>query len=160
MTTEAILLVEDDADSAFFFTHTVEKLGIPNQVRVAKDGRQALDYLAGTGEFADREKHPFPGMVILDLKLPHCSGFEVLQTLRQRPETQKLIVLMLTSSASDEDVARAYTLGVNAYLVKPLSLEKLGEIVHSIQSFWLTHNHPPPAGQPGGATNPFDGFSQ
>lgn len=143
MTTTPILLVEDEPDSVFFFEHTMKKANIANPLRVAKDGREALDYLEGVGPFADRAKHPLPGLVILDLKLPHASGFEVLQRLRQRPETRTLIVLMLTSSASDDDIAKAYSLGANGYLVKPLQLEELAEIVHAIKIFWLTHNHPP-----------------
>lgn len=144
MNAPTILLVEDDADSVFLFEHTVRKLGITNPLRVARDGREALDYLEGVGDFADRQKHPLPGLILLDLKLPRISGFEVLQALRQRPETRPLIVVVLTSSASDEDIAKAYALGANAYLVKPLQLEKLEEIVQAIKVFWLTHNHPPP----------------
>lgn len=144
MNAPTILLVEDDADSVFLFEHTVRKLGITNPLRVARDGREALDYLEGVGDFADRQKHPLPGLILLDLKLPRISGFEVFQALRQRPETHPLIVVVLTSSASDEDIAQAYALGANAYLVKPLQLEKLEEIVLAIKNFWLTHNHPPP----------------
>ncbi|MDB6170373.1 MAG: two-component system response regulator [Verrucomicrobia bacterium] len=149
MTTILILLVEDEPNSVFFFEHAATKVGITNPLRVAKDGREALDYLEGVGEFADRRKHPLPGLVILDLKLPRVAGFEVLKQLRQQPETRALPVLMLTSSASDEDVARAYALGANGYLVKPSQLEELVKVVQGIKDFWLTLNRPPP---PGGAS--------
>ena len=144
MNISPLLLVEDEPTSVFFFEHTVKKLGILNPVQIAKDGREALDYLEGVGEFADRLKYPLPGLVILDLKLPRISGFEVLHQLRQRRETKNLIVVMLTSSASDQDIAEAYALGANGYLVKPLQLEKLEEIVRSIRDFWLNNNHAPP----------------
>jgi two-component system response regulator len=136
-----ILLVEDEPDSVFFFEHTVKKLEIANPVQVAKDGREALDYLTGAGKFADRQSYPLPGLVILDLKLPRATGLEVLREIRQRPETRNMIVVMLTSSASDDDIASAYALGANGYLVKPLHLEELAKIMQSIKDFWLTHNH-------------------
>lgn len=146
MNAPTILLAEDEPTGVFLFQHTVKKLGILNPLHVAKDGREALDYLEGVGEFADRGKFPLPGLVILDLKMPRISGFGVLRQMRQRPETQRTIVLMLTSSASDEDIAEAYALGVNGYLVKPLHLEKLQEMVQAIKDFWLTHNHAPAVG--------------
>ncbi len=144
MNTSIILLVEDEPTSVFFFEHMVKKLGITNPVRIARDGREALDYLEGAGEFVDRQKNPMPGLVLLDLKLPRVSGFEVLQQLRQNSETKKIVVLILSSSASDDDIAKAYSLGAHGYLVKPLHLEELQEIVQAIKDFWLTHNHPPP----------------
>jgi len=145
MSAPAILLVEDDPNSVFFFEHTMQNLGIANSLHVVTDGRMALDYLEGVGRYADRLQYPVPSLVLLDLKLPRVPGFEVLQQLRQRPATHTLIVIVLSSSASDEDVARAYNLGANAYLVKPSRLEELEEIVRGIKTFWLTHNHPPPA---------------
>jgi CheY-like chemotaxis protein len=143
MNTSTILLAEDEPHAVFFFKHMMEKLGILHPLHVAKDGREALNYLGGMGEFADRKKHPLPGLVILDLKMPRATGFEVLKELRQRPETRTLIVLMLTSSASDEDIAEAYALGANGYLVKPHRLEELEKVVGAIKDFWLTHNHAP-----------------
>lgn len=144
MSAPSLLLVEDDPNSVFFFQHSMESLGIANPLHVATDGRMALDYLEGVGPYADRAQYPMPALVLLDLKLPRVPGFDVLQQLRQRPETRSLIVIVLTSSASTEDLARAYGLGANAYLVKPSQLEELETLVRSIQSFWLTHNHSPP----------------
>jgi CheY-like chemotaxis protein len=144
MNSTPILLVEDEPDSVFFFQHAAEKVELTNPVRVAKDGQEALDYLEGSGEFGDREKHPLPGLVILDLKLPRATGFEVLRRVRANTGLRKLIVVILTSSASDDDIDKAYALGVNAYLVKPLQLADLITIVQAVKTFWLTHNHPPP----------------
>ncbi|MEO6568383.1 MAG: response regulator, partial [Opitutaceae bacterium] len=88
--TMPILLVEDEPHSVFFFEHSLEKLKITNPLRVAKDGREALDYLEGVGEFGDRSKFPLPTLVVLDIKLPRLSGFEVLQRMRERPETRTM----------------------------------------------------------------------
>jgi two-component system response regulator len=145
MNPSTLLLVEDEPTSVFFFEHLIKKLGILNPLQIAKDGREALDYLEGVGEFSDRLKFPLPGVVILDLKLPRVPGFEVLQRLRHRPETQHIVVVILSSSASDEDIAKAYALGANGYLVKPARLEELQQIVLAIKDFWLTHNHAAPA---------------
>ena len=140
-----ILLVEDDTGSVFFFQHVAEKIGMTNPLHVATDGQEALNYLEGIGEFADRHKFPLPGLVLLDLKLPRASGFDVLRRIRASANLRKLIVIMLTASASDNDVQEAYALGANAYLVKPLQLEHLEAIARTIKDFWLTHNHPPQA---------------
>jgi len=141
MTTPPILLVEDEPNIVFFFRHIAEKIGITNPLHVAKDGQEALDYLEGAGEFYNRKTHPLPGLVILDLKLPFVSGFEVLARIRSTPGLRKLIVVMLTSSPSDADVDQAYALGANAYLVKPMGLEKLTATLQAIKDFWLTHNY-------------------
>ena len=138
-----ILLVEDEPNDAFFFQHCVKRAGIPNPVVVAHDGREALDYLEGADPFHDREKHPLPWLVMLDLKLPRITGFEVLERIRQLPALRKLIVVVLTSSSSQIDIERAYELGANAYLVKPSESAELAEIVRSIKDFWLIHNRPP-----------------
>lgn len=136
-----ILLVEDDPNSVFFFEHVIEKLEIVNPVHVVTDGQEALDYFAGAGKFADRRAFPMPGLVILDLKLPRASGFEVLREIRAHPEWRKLIVVILTASGSDDDIAKAYELGANAYLVKPIELTDFTKIVQAIKDFWLTYNH-------------------
>lgn len=135
-----ILLVEDEPDSVFFFRRIVNKLGITHPVQVATDGQEALDYLNGAGKFGDRLEFPRPGLVVLDLRLPRATGFEVLQQIRASPSLRSLIVVMLTSSTSEEDITKAYALGANAYLVKPAELDELTRIIQSIQDFWLTHN--------------------
>lgn len=143
MTATTILLVEDDPNSVYFFKHVAKKVGITNPLHVAEDGRKALDYLEGVGKFADRNDYPLPGLVILDLKLPRATGFEVLRQMRTHPELRKMIVVMMTSSASDDDIDKSYALGVNAYLVKPLRLEELTATIQAIKDFWLIQNHPP-----------------
>lgn len=143
MSPATILLVEDDPNSVFFFQHAIEQLGITNPLQVATDGREALDYLENNGAFANRQKYPLPGLVVLDLKLPRASGFDVLRQMRANPALPKIVVIMLTSSADEDDVRQAYALGANAYLVKPLQLTDLVAIVQAIRDFWITHNHAP-----------------
>jgi CheY-like chemotaxis protein len=136
---KTILQVEDDPNDVFLFEHAMRKAGVTNPVQVASDGQQAIDYLQGAGKFADREKYPFPGLVLLDLKLPYVMGLDVLKWIRKQPGTA-LVVLMLTASGEEGDVATAYRLGANGFLIKPSEASKLYEMVKAIHDFWLTHN--------------------
>jgi CheY-like chemotaxis protein len=139
-----ILLVEDEPNDAFFFEHSLREAGIVNRLRVVRDGFEALDYLKGVGKFADREAHPLPCLVVLDLKLPRKTGFEVLEQMRLEPGLRRMIVLVLTSSSSDGDIVKSYDLGANAYLVKPSDSRELACMVRTLKDFWLTYNRPPP----------------
>ena len=134
-----ILQVDDDPNDVFLLQRAMKRMGVPNPIQVATDGREAIDYLQGAGKFADRVKFPFPCLVLLDLKLPYVMGLEVLRTIRKKPGPA-LMVVMLTASAEDTDIAAAYRLGANGFLTKPSEASKLEEIVKSIKDFWLTHN--------------------
>ena len=136
---KTILQVEDDSNDVFFFQRAMKKAGVPNPIQVARDGQDAIDYLQGAGKFADRTQFPLPGLVLLDLKLPYVMGIEVLRWIRQQPGTP-IIVVVLTASGGDEDVATAYRLGANGFLVKPSEADKLDDMVKAIGDFWLTHN--------------------
>jgi CheY-like chemotaxis protein len=141
-----ILLVEDEKNDVFFLKHAFKEVGILNPLQVAQDGKEAMDYLSGTGEYADRERFPLPCLILLDLKLPRVMGFEVLKWMREQPELKALIVIVLTSSRLEPDIETAYQLGANAYLVKPSSPPQLREIVIGIKQFWLELNHCPGMG--------------
>jgi CheY-like chemotaxis protein len=132
-----LLLVEDNGDDVFFMKRAMSTAGITHQLETAADGQAAIDYLSGKGEFADRQRFPLPFLIFLDLKLPHKSGLEVLEWLRTQPHLRTLIVLVLTSSREESDVAKAYTLGANCFLVKPPSGLQLNELVKLIRSYWL-----------------------
>jgi CheY-like chemotaxis protein len=134
-----ILQVEDDPNDVFLFQHAMTKAGVANPVQVVTDGQQAIDYLQGAGKFADREKFPFPCLVLLDLKLPYVMGLDVLQWIRKELGPA-LIVLMLTASGEEADIATAYRLGANGFLVKPSEASKLHDMAKAIKDFWLTHN--------------------
>ena len=137
-----ILQVEDDPNDVFLLQHAMNKVGVANPIQVATDGQQAIDYLKGTGEFANREKFPLPCLVLLDLKLPLVMGPNVLKWIRQQPGPA-LVVVMLTASGEDADIATAYRLGANAFLTKPSRSSKLEDMVKAIKDFWLTHNTVP-----------------
>ena len=136
----AILIVEDSPDDLFFLQRSFEIAGIRSILRSVEDGQQAMDYLQGSGPFADRTAYPLPSLVLLDLKLPLKHGFEVLAWLRQQPLLRGIVVVVLTSSSEERDIARAYDLGANAFLVKPTSIDKLTAIVRALDTFWLQHN--------------------
>ncbi len=137
-----ILHVEDEENDVFLMQHAFNKAGFTAPVHVATDGQQALDYLKGEGKFSNRAEFPFPSLVLLDLKLPYVPGLGVLKFIREAG--LPVIVVILTSSESDTDIAAAYRLGANAYLVKPGDTTKLLDIAKGIQQFWLTLNRPPP----------------
>jgi len=140
--TRAILLVEDDENDVLVMTMALEKSGLTCPIRVARDGREAQDYLSGIGKFADRQEYPLPYLTLLDLKLPRVMGLEVLKWLRERPEFDSIIVLILSSSSMPEDIQGAYHLHANGYLVKPYNLEKLHLMTQAIKEFWYLQNQP------------------
>lgn len=143
MTTETILLVEDDENDAFFLKRAIRKIGMLNPVQNVRDGQEAINYLQGAGKFGERGEFPLPGLILLDLKLPLVLGLDVLKWIRQNSDTSP-IVIILSSSAAETDVASAYRLGANAYLVKPSAAGNLERMVTSINDFWLLQNTPPP----------------
>lgn len=134
-----ILHVDDDPNDVFFLEHAMHKAGIANPMHVVRDGREAIEYLKGLGKFADRRRFPLPHLVLLDLKLPYVMGLDVLKWIRQESRLP-LVVVMLTASAEDADIAGAYRLGANAFLTKPSEASKLVDMVQAIKAFWLTHN--------------------
>jgi CheY-like chemotaxis protein len=144
MTTDSILQVEDEEPYVFLMQLMFERAAITNPVHVVPDGQAAIDYLAGAGAYADREKHPLPCLVLLDLKLPKVSGLEVLEWLRQQPRLKRLVVVVLSASSQPEDIERAYDLGANSYIEKPLQMDRTLEIVKLLKGWWLDCNHFPP----------------
>ena len=141
MKSRCILHVEDDEPYVFLLRLTFERAGITNPLYAVSDGQMAIDYLAGAGAFADRERHPLPCLVLLDLKLPKVGGLEVLKWIREQPELKKLVVVVLSASAQLEDIERAYELGANSYIEKPCALERMQEIAHLLKGWWLGYNH-------------------
>jgi CheY-like chemotaxis protein len=134
---ETILLVEDNPDDVLLIKRAFKKAGLGHSLQVATHGEEAVDYLAGGGGFADRDKHPFPALVLLDLQLPRRSGHEVLAWLRDQEDLRRLPVVVLTSSREPSDINRAYDLGANSYHVKPVSFDALLEMVQVVERYWL-----------------------
>ena len=141
---DTILLVEDSPDDVFFLQRAFKRAEIKNPIQVAADGQQALDYLSGKGEFADRQKFPLPHLVLLDLKLPYVLGLDVLRWIRAQPKLQTTPVIILTSSSERSDLDRAYCLGANSFIVKPSDGERLFSFAKSFAEYWLKHNVSPP----------------
>ena len=110
---------------------------------MVEDGKKALDYLRGAGEFADRGKFPEPGLMLLDLKMPVKNGFETLEELRAQDRWRFLPVLILSASSQPQDIEKAHHLGANGYLIKPAVLADLTEMMKATAAFWLSFNHVP-----------------
>jgi CheY-like chemotaxis protein len=140
MNSQTILLVEDNEDDAFFMQQALKDAEIVNPLQIVEDGQQAIDYLAGMGRFADRQKYPLPMVVFLDLKLPIKSGHQVLEWIRAQPEFEKLIVIVLTSSNEPVDLNRSYHLGANSFVVKPPTPAQLLDLAGAFKLWWLKHN--------------------
>lgn len=140
---EHILLAKDNEDYALLFQHALQTARIQANLLIVRDGKEAVDYLAGAEPYADRTKHPFPKLVLLDLKMPRMDGFEVLSAVRQRLGFTRLPVIVLTHSDNPADIRRAYELGATSYFQKPDSLEGLDEMIHVLHAYWLKFNHFP-----------------
>ena len=132
-----ILLIEDNLDDVLFMKRSLSHLGIADKMMVVESGEDAIAYLGGEGEYADREAHPMPVLIFLDLKMPGKSGFDVLSWIRSQEELKTLLVLVLSTSREDRDVDQAYRLGANSFLVKPGTLDGLDQLMSRVQTYWL-----------------------
>jgi len=137
----AILLVEDNEDDAFLMKRALAAADVANPIYHVETGQQAIDYLAGAHPFQDRNRHPMPVIVFLDLKLPLMSGHEVLEWIRGQRQLESLAVVVLTSSNEPSDVRRSYSLGANSYLVKPLTAQQLVDLAKAFK--WSWHRRTP-----------------
>ena len=138
-----ILLVEDRRMDVELTLDAFREAQLQDTVHVAWTGEQALDYLFGRGEFGDRDRHPMPDLVLLDLKLPGIDGQEVLRQVKSTPELKRLPVVVLTSSREQRDRLECYDHGVNSFLVKPISFDGFTEVVREVHAYWLGLNVPP-----------------
>jgi len=139
-----ILLVEDNPSDIELTERALTMHNISNKLVVARDGKEALDYLFGTGTYAGRDIKEFPAVVLLDLKLPKINGLEVLQKIRANELTKLLPVVMLTSSNQEADMLSSYQLGANSYIRKPVDFNQFAEAVRNLGLYWLVLNEPPP----------------
>ncbi len=138
-----LLVVEDDANDVLFLKRAFEKCAPGLKFRVATDGEKAVAYLLRQAPYEDGSAHPLPSIILLDLKLPRKSGFEVLSWMKSRKDIHQIPVVVLTSSTQDVDIDRAYSLGVNSYLVKPVDFEGLTELAKTVKEYWVSLNRPP-----------------
>ncbi len=140
-----ILLVEDNADDEELTLRALRKNHVKNNVVVARDGAEALDYLFGTGAYTGRDPTVLPEVVLLDVKLPKLDGLEVLRRIREDPRTQFLPVVMLTSSTTESDLVDSYAHGANSYVRKPVDFVRFMESVRQVGLYWLMVNEPVPS---------------
>lgn len=138
-----ILLVEDDPAHAEIVRRNLESSRIANQLRHVTDGQMALDYLYRRAEFSDPATSPRPGIILLDLRLPKVDGLEVLQTIKADTELARIPVVVLTTSAAEADMARAYDCHANSYLVKPVDFSRFVDLMDSVGYYWLVWNQQP-----------------
>ncbi|MDY7031651.1 MAG: response regulator [Thermodesulfobacteriota bacterium] len=138
-----ILLIEDDPNDIILIKRAFTKANIANPIHVVEDGEEAIAYLAGKGQYTNKEKYPLPILILLDLKIPRKSGHEVLEWLRSQPGLKRLTVVVLTSSQQINDINRAYDLGANSYLVKPVTFDRLLDMVKALNFYWFILNENP-----------------
>lgn len=141
---KVILLVEDNPDDEALTLRALKKNNIKNEVTIARDGVEALDYLFGSGAHAGRDLSLLPQIVLLDLKLPKVDGLEVLRRIRSDPRTRLLPVVILTSSKEEKDLIDGYSLGANSYIRKPVDFDQFTEAVRQLGLYWLVLNETPP----------------
>jgi len=143
-----ILLVEDRDDDVQLIRRAFRKISLRNPLQVARDGQEAVDYLSGEGEYSNRDEHPLPALILLDLKMPRMDGFEFLVWLRKQPAFRVLPVVVLTSSSQLRDVNIAYALGANSFLVKPNDFDQYIELNKVLHRHWLVHGRTPEVTRP------------
>jgi CheY-like chemotaxis protein len=147
MADKTILLVEDNPDDVALTLRALKKNNISNEVVIARDGVEAIDYLFGQGAWAGRDMEQRPILILLDLKLPKVDGLEVLKRLRADERTRLLPVVILTSSNEESDLINGYALGANSYIRKPVDFNRFSEAVRQLGLYWLLWNEPPPGGK-------------
>lgn len=131
-----MLVVEDDTDDQVLVNDALSEAGFPHELYFAHDGAELLSYLNGEGAYADPIAAPMPHLVVLDLHMPRLSGFEVLEKRRDHPIFRMIPVIVMSSSWSEEDIARCYALGVNSFVTKPVSFDHLVRVMRTIGTYW------------------------
>jgi CheY-like chemotaxis protein len=144
MSEKVILLVEDNPDDEALAIRALKRHHVGNEIVVAHDGVEALEYLFGTGSYEGRDVSLKPSVVLLDLKLPRVDGLEVLRRLREDDRTKLLPVVVLTTSSEEQDLLDSYSLGCNSYIRKPVDFIQFSEAIRQLGMYWLLMNQPPP----------------
>ena len=138
-----ILLVEDDPNDIILIKRAFKKANIGHSLNIVENGEEAIAYLTGKEKFNDRTRYPLPTLILLDLKLPRISGHEVLEWHQKQPGIRRIPIIVLTSSKRRADINKAYDLGANSYLIKPVSFHSLLDLIRDLNMFWLNFNEKP-----------------
>jgi CheY-like chemotaxis protein len=154
MSVKRILLVEDSVNDVKLTTAALRAAGLANEIIVCRDGVEACDYLFRRGVHAERADETYPAVVLLDLKMPRMDGLEVLKTVRADERFRTLPIVMITSSAEEQDMIKSYNLGVNGYVVKPVTHDEFLQAIREVGLFWAVVNQPPPQLAPTGRPDP------
>lgn len=131
-----VLLVEDDLNDIFLVKRAFKKADVPNPLQVVTDGVEAINYLQGTGKYADRATHPMPRLIVMDIKMPRKTGFEVLEWIKRDGMLKRIPVVIVSSSDQPQDINHAYELGANAYMIKPMDFRSVEHLFQSITHYW------------------------
>jgi two-component system response regulator len=145
MKSKTILLVEDNPSDVGLTRRALEKSHIANELIVVEDGQEALDYLFGGDQLIGPKMNELPALILLDLKLPKVDGMQVLRRIRADERTNRLAVVILTTSSEEQDIAQSYDLGANSYIRKPVDFKQFVEAVRHLGLYWLVMNEPPPS---------------
>lgn len=140
----SILVADDDTHDTMLVRMAAQRAAVGLRLECVSDGEQAIDYLLGRARYADRQSHPFPCMMLLDLKMPRLSGFDVLDYVRREPELRCLPIVVFSSSDDPKDIKRAYEAGANSYLCKPHSNDDLSALLKALEEYWCKFNRFPP----------------
>ncbi len=144
LTSKTILLIEDNPSDIALTRRALERAQIANQLVVAEDGQEALDYVFGAGAFRNRDPADIPMLTLMDMKLPKVSTLDVLRRIRSDARTRRMPVVILTTSNEEQDVAAGYDLGINSYIRKPVDFNQFAQVVEQLALYWLVLNQPPP----------------
>jgi CheY-like chemotaxis protein len=139
-----ILMADDDADDRRLTRDALDESRLANDLRFVENGEELLDYLRHQGNFSDREANPRPGLILLDLNMPRKDGRTALKEMKADPDLRQIPVTVLTTSKADEDIFRSYDLGVNSYIVKPVTFEALVDILQTLEKYWFEIVELPP----------------
>jgi CheY-like chemotaxis protein len=144
-----ILLAEDSEDDIFIFRRAFKEAGYQSALQVVRHGEEAIAYLQGEAKYANRDEYPLPTLFLLDLKMPRKNGFDVLDWIRDQPTLRRMLIVVLTTSERVEDINRAYKLGANSFLTKPVNFSEFRDMLNLLHTYWTTFNRPPSSERPG-----------
>jgi CheY-like chemotaxis protein len=130
-------MADDDPDDRMFMKEAWDESRVANELKFVTDGEELLDYLHQRGDYDDPEEAPRPGLILLDLNMPRVDGREALEKIKNHEELQSIPIVVLTSSKAEEDILRSYDMGVNSYIVKPVTFEKLVDVIQTLGLYWL-----------------------